>query len=75
MTALVSFLKRWPASTYAALQTLAVAVVGVLSAFNLWSPTDKQVGALSVLWVAASALGGKAVRSSVTANVTLPAPE
>ena len=59
-------IKQYPVAVFGGLQTLLLAVLAVLSAFNVWTPTDVQRAALLGLWAAITALVSTFIHKNVS---------
>jgi hypothetical protein len=63
--------QREPAVLVQLIQTSLVALVGVLVAFGVWSPTDAQLGALVGLYVAVASVATYWLRGQVYTQATM----
>lgn len=59
-------MKSEPVAIAGAVQVVLTALVSVLVSFDVWHPTDAQIGALTALYAACVALATYVVRSKVT---------
>lgn len=55
-----------PVAIGAAIQGLIAAVLAILTAFEVWTPTEAQTAAIFGLWVALTAVIAIVVRAKVT---------
>ncbi len=62
----MSFIQREPVAFFGGLQVVFMSLFGVLAAFNVWSPTDVQVGAVTAAYAALTGFITFLVRQSVT---------
>jgi hypothetical protein len=62
----MSLLRREPVAVFGATQVVLLALLGVLTAFGVWSPTDDQIAALTALYVAVTGLAVMVIRGRVT---------
>ena len=58
--------KTEPVAMFGMIQGVLLALVVVLTAFDLWSPTDDQIAALSALYVAVTAVATAILRGRVS---------
>lgn len=59
-------LKTEPVAVFGAIQTALLAAVVALTAFNVWTPTQDQVSALTALYVAVTAAATMVLRGKVS---------
>jgi len=59
-------MKKEPVALSAAIQAVIVAVIGVLTTFGIWEPTQEQIGTILALYVAVVAVMAGIVRARVT---------
>ena len=64
-------INRQPVATAATVQAALAALIALLTAFDLWSPTQEQITAVMAFYVALTALLGVLVRNRVTPVVKL----
>lgn len=62
----MGLIRREPVAVFGAIQVALLALVGVLTAFGVWSPTDDQIAALTALYVAATGVAVMFIRGRVT---------
>lgn len=55
-----------PVAVAAAIQAAVVAIIGLLAAFGVWSPTEEQMGALLAVYVAFVGVVAAIVRGRVS---------
>lgn len=64
-------INRQPVATAATVQAAIAALIALLTAFELWSPTQEQITAVMAFYVALTALLGVLVRNRVTPVIKL----
>lgn len=62
----MSLIKREPVAFFGLLQVALLAVVTALTAFEVWSPTDAQLAALTAVYAAVTAIVVAFIRGSVS---------
>lgn len=62
----MSLFKREPVAVFGAIQIALLAIIGVLTAFNVWSPTDAQTTALVAAYVAVTGVAVLFIRGKVS---------
>ncbi len=67
-----SFATREPVAVAAAAPTLLAAVLAVLSAFGVWSPTDEQLASLWGLWAVLTPILAAWARNRVIPGTLVP---
>lgn len=66
----MSTIKQYPVAIFGSLQTLLLAVLTLLSAFEVWTPSDTQRAAILGVWAALTALITTFVHKNVTPVAT-----
>lgn len=62
----MSLIKREPVAVFGSFQTVLLAIVAALAAFEVWSPTDAQLAALTAVYAALTALVTMFIRGKVS---------
>lgn len=62
----MNLFRREPVAVFGAIQTILLALVTVLVSFDVWSPTDEQIAALTAFYVAVTGLAVMFLRGRVS---------
>lgn len=62
----MDLIRREPVAFFGLLQAVLLALVTVLIVFEVWSPTDQQIAALTALYVAVTAVATFFLRGRVS---------